>query len=65
MRNPIPKRFRNPYPLMFVVWYFAAVGLHAMIDGRAPVPPSYALVGFAVGLSIAFWVQVVKKSERA
>jgi hypothetical protein len=67
MRNPIPKRYRHPLNnvVQFVLFFLACTGLHAMIIGRAPVPPTFALFGFAVGSVIAVWVQGAMADEHA
>ncbi len=66
MRNPVPKPFRRPLSnvLLAVLVYLALTGLHAMIDGRASVPPTFLLVGFAVGL-VAVWIRGAMKEERS
>lgn len=65
MRNPISKRFRRPLSnvLLAVLVYLALSGLHAMIDGRAPVPPTVLLVGFAVGSLVAVWIRGAMEEE--
>ena len=66
MPNPIPQRFRRPLSnvVLFVLVYLSLTALHAMFVGKLPVPPTFALVGFAVGSMIAVWVKAAKEDER-
>ena len=66
MHNPIPKHYRRPLSrvLQGVLVFLALTGLHAMIDGRAPVPPNFALFGFAVGSLIAVWIGGAKEAQK-
>jgi hypothetical protein len=67
MRNPVPKRFRRPLSnvLFFVLVYLALTGLHALVDGREPIPSTIVLVGFAIGATIAVWSRAALQEERA
>lgn len=66
MPNPIPPRFRRPLGnvVLFVLVYLSLTALHAMFVGKLPFPPTFALVGFAIGSMIAVWVKAAKENER-
>ncbi|MGQ0661559.1 hypothetical protein [Sphingosinicella sp.] len=66
MRNPIPRRFRRSLSnvLLMVLVYLALTGLHAMIDGRAPIPPTFLLIGFVVGSLAVVWLRGAMEEER-
>jgi hypothetical protein len=66
MPNPIPPRFRRPLSnvVLFVLVYLSLTALHAMFVGKLPFPPTFALVGFAIGSMIAVWVKAAKENER-
>lgn len=66
MRNPIPQRFRRPLSnvVLFALVYLSSTALHAMFVGKVPFPPTFALVGFAVGSMITVWVRGAMENER-
>ena len=66
MPNPIPRRLRRPLSnvVLFVLVYLSLTALHAMFVGKLPFPPTFALVGFAIGSMIAVWVKAAKENER-
>ena len=66
MPNPIPPRFRRPLGnvVLVVLVYLSLTALHAMFVGKLPFPPTFALVGFAIGSMIAVWVKAAKENER-
>jgi hypothetical protein len=66
MRKLFPERLRRPLKniLLMVVIYLALTGLHAMIDGRAPVPSTFVLVAFAIAALATVWLRGDPQEKR-
>lgn len=67
MQNPVPKRYRQSLRnvLLMVLVYLALTGLHAMIEGRAPVPTTLTMVVFGVAALLGTWVRGLMQEERS
>ena len=67
MHNPLPRRYRRPLGniALCILIYLALVGVHAMIDGRAPAPSFGLIIAFLIGSAIGVWINGLRDVEES